>query len=194
MVSRDNKVHYSVSSLFFVDFYKFWSSGWELVTYLYLKIPEDFVRLIFQERFGVAHMPFVRMIKSKLLAQFPVDHHAHLVVPSLILFFWSSLLHSLIMWLVVSCLSPHNIHLLFCCVLSILAFSRRDSALCISHLLAWSNFNFLNNSLQITLPRPVLSIIFFHAYLLHSVIMWLIVSSLSPHNLHYSIASYLFPF
>ena len=35
--------------------------------------------------------------------------------------FCASLLHSLIMWLVVSFLSPHNLHLLFCCVLSLLA-------------------------------------------------------------------------
>ena len=35
--------------------------------------------------------------------------------------FCANLLHSLIIWLMVSSLSPHNIHLLFCCVLSILA-------------------------------------------------------------------------
>ena len=35
--------------------------------------------------------------------------------------FCANLLHFLIMWLVVSSLSPHSLHLLFCCVLSILA-------------------------------------------------------------------------
>ena len=35
--------------------------------------------------------------------------------------FCANLLHSLIMWLVVSSLSPHSLHLLFCCILSILA-------------------------------------------------------------------------
>ena len=35
--------------------------------------------------------------------------------------FCASLLHSLSMWLMVSSLSPHNLHLLFCCVLSIFA-------------------------------------------------------------------------
>ena len=35
--------------------------------------------------------------------------------------FWTNLLHSLIMWLIVSSLSLHNRHLLFCCVLSNLA-------------------------------------------------------------------------
>ena len=34
---------------------------------------------------------------------------------------YASLLYLLIMWLLVSSLSPHDIHLLFCCVLSILA-------------------------------------------------------------------------
>ena len=33
----------------------------------------------------------------------------------------ANLLHSLIMWLIVSSLTSHNLHLLFCCVLSILA-------------------------------------------------------------------------
>ena len=32
------------------------------------------------------HIPFVRMVKFKLLAQFPVDHHAYPVVSSLIFF------------------------------------------------------------------------------------------------------------
>ena len=36
-------------------------------------------------------------------------------------FFCANLLHSLITWLMVSSLFPHNLHLLFCCVLSILA-------------------------------------------------------------------------
>ena len=35
--------------------------------------------------------------------------------------FWANLRHSLIMWLVVLSLPSHNLHLLFCCVLSTLA-------------------------------------------------------------------------
>ena len=35
--------------------------------------------------------------------------------------FYANLLHSLIMWLIVSSLSPHSLYLLFCWVLSILA-------------------------------------------------------------------------
>ena len=35
--------------------------------------------------------------------------------------FCANLLHSLITWLIISSLSPHSLHLLFCCILSILA-------------------------------------------------------------------------
>ena len=51
---------------------------------LYLKIPEMFVYLIFQDGFWVVHIEFV--VKFKLLAQFPVDHISHLVVSSFIFF------------------------------------------------------------------------------------------------------------
>ena len=52
---------------------------------LYFKISENLVRLIFQGGFWVVHIPFVRMVKFKLLAQFPVDHLANPVMSSLIL-------------------------------------------------------------------------------------------------------------
>ena len=68
-----------------VDYYKIWSSGWDQVICLFLKISEKFVRLILEDRFWLEHMPFVRMIKFKFLLQFPVDYLAHLVVSSLIL-------------------------------------------------------------------------------------------------------------
>ena len=73
--------------------------------------------LILHGRFWFVHITFVRMVKLQFLVQFPVDSLAHLIVPSLILF----LLHSLIMRLIVLSLSSRNLHLLFCCVLSILA-------------------------------------------------------------------------
>ena len=66
------------------------------------------------------HIPFVGMVKFKFLAHFPVDYLADPVVSSLYSF-CANLLHSLIMWLMVSSLSLHSLHLLFCCVLSILA-------------------------------------------------------------------------
>ena len=58
------------------------------------------------------------MVKFKFLAQFPMDPFAYPVMSTLILILrW--FLHSLIMWLMVSSLSLHNLHLLFCCILSI---------------------------------------------------------------------------
>ena len=54
--------------LFFVDYYKVWSSGWDLVNHLYLKIPEKFVRLILKDRFRVVRLPFVRMVKFIFLS------------------------------------------------------------------------------------------------------------------------------
>ena len=72
--------------LFLVDYYKVWSSGFDLVIRLYLKISEEFVRLLHQDISWVGHILFVRMVKFKFLAQFLVDHLAYPAVSSLILF------------------------------------------------------------------------------------------------------------
>ena len=65
------------------------------------------------------------------------------------------------------------------------SFCRTDSWLCIYHLFVRSNFNFLQNSQLITWSTKACLVSHsFCANLLHSLIMWLIVSSLSPHNLH----------
>ena len=64
-------------------------------------------------------------------------------------------------------------------------FSRTDAGLWIYHLFVWSNFNFLHNSLGITLLTQLCLVLHtFCANLLHSHITWLIVSSLKPHKLH----------
>ena len=64
-------------------------------------------------------------------------------------------------------------------------FSRTGAGLCIYHLLVWSNLNILHISQWITLPPQSCLVLYsFSANLLHSIIMWLIVSSLSPHCLH----------
>ena len=85
---------------------------------LHLKIPGSFVHLILLDRFWFVHIPFGRMDKLQFLAQFPVDHQSCIVLCSSC----ANLLHLLIMWLIVSSLSPNNIHLRFCCVLSIFSF------------------------------------------------------------------------
>ena len=63
------------------------------------------------------------------------------------------------------------------------SFSRTGAGLCIYHLFVWSNLNFLLISQWITLSTQ--SVLYsFCANLLLSFIMWLMVSSLSPHCLH----------
>ena len=52
---------------------------------LYVKIPQEFVRVVLLDSCWVVHVPFLRMVKFKFLAQFPVDHFTHPVVSSLIL-------------------------------------------------------------------------------------------------------------
>ena len=65
------------------------------------------------------------------------------------------------------------------------SFSRTSAGFCIYHLLVWSNLNFLLISQWIPLPTlSCLASYSFYANLLHSLIMWLIVSSLSLHSLH----------
>ena len=66
-----------------------------------------------------------------------------------------------------------------------MSFSRRDSGLYIYYLFVWLNFNFLHNSQWITLPTQSCLVLYsFWANLQHYFIIWLVVSSLSPHNLH----------
>ena len=65
------------------------------------------------------------------------------------------------------------------------SFSRTGTGLCIYHLLLWSNLNSLHISQWITLPtQSCLALYSFCANLLHSLIMWLMASSLSAHSLH----------
>ena len=66
-----------------------------------------------------------------------------------------------------------------------MSFSRIGAGLCIYHLLIWSNLNFWHISQWITfLTQSCLVLNSFCTNLLHSLIMWLIVSSLSLHSLH----------
>ena len=73
------------------------------------------------------------------------------------------------------------------------SFSRTDSGLFIYHLFVWLNFNLWHNSQLITLPTQSCLVLYpFCANLPYSLIMWLIVSSLSPHNLHLQLLSLSF--
>ena len=50
------------------------------------KIAENFVRLVLPDGFRVALIPCVNIVKFKFLALFPVDHLAHIVLSTFILF------------------------------------------------------------------------------------------------------------
>ena len=66
-----------------------------------------------------------------------------------------------------------------------ISFSWTDSDLCLYNLSAWSNFKLLHNSQWITFPTQSCLVLYsFCASLLHSLIMWLVVSSLLAENLH----------
>ena len=70
--------------------------------------------------------------------------------------------------------------------------SKSNRSLCISfsridlnHLFAWTNLDFLPNSQWIILPiQSCLVLYSLCANLLRTLIMWFIISSLIPHNLH----------
>ena len=65
------------------------------------------------------------------------------------------------------------------------SFSKTGAGLGIYHLLVWSNLNFLHISLWITSStQSCLALYFRCANLLHWLIIWLMVSSLSRHSLH----------
>ena len=67
----------------------------------------------------------------------------------------------------------------------VVSFSRTDSGLHICYLVVWSNFSFFHNSQWITfLTQLCLDLHSFCPSLLHSLMMWLIVLSLSLHNQH----------
>ena len=83
---KRQNLHFGRFSFLVVDFHLAWTSGRDWVINLYIKLPEKCVRLIRQDGFWAVYIPFVLMVKFKLLAQFPVYHLPHPVVCSLLLF------------------------------------------------------------------------------------------------------------
>ena len=124
MVSRDGKVHNSASSLFLLLLIIIRSGRLaEIKWSVYMSKSQLSLCVILQDWCWVVHIPWVRMVNFKLL------HNSHwitlLTQSCLVLYsFCANLLHSLIIWLIVSSLSPHNLYLLFSCVLSILTLIR----------------------------------------------------------------------
>ena len=72
--------------LFLVNWHQGWSSGRDYAIHLYLKIPENLIRLILSDGFRLVHIPFGSIFRLKFIEQFRVDHLSHPVVPSLIHF------------------------------------------------------------------------------------------------------------
>ena len=71
-------------------------------------------------------------------------------------------------------------HMILCAL-----FSSTVAGLWIYHFLVWSNLNVLHISQWITLPTQSCLVLYsFCANLLHSLIMWSMVLSLSPHSPH----------
>ena len=105
-----------------------------------------------------------------------VDNFANFLFFFLLLIIIRSGLLAEIRWYV--CMSKSHSSL---CV----SFSRAGAGLCIYHLLVWSNISFLHISKWITLPtQSCLAFYSFCANLLHSFIMWLMVSFQSLHSQH----------
>ena len=82
---RQQNTQLSEFSLFLLLLLIITKSGRNLEIRLYLSIQGEFVRLILQDRFWIVHIPFVRVVKFKFLAQFPGDHHAYQIVSIIII-------------------------------------------------------------------------------------------------------------
>ena len=110
VVYQDGKVHY-LAGFFVVDNHRSGRLGEIRGSVCISKSQRSFSVSFSRSDSGLCI--YNLFIIFKLLAQFPVDHlptQSCLVLYSLC----ANLLHSLIMCLIVSALSPHNLHLLFC--------------------------------------------------------------------------------
>ena len=84
-----------------------------------------------------------------------------------------------------------SVHMSKCHRSLCVSFSRTDAGLCIYNLFVGLNFNFWHNFRWFTL-RTQSCRFSFCANLLHSLITWLMVSSLSLHNLHLLFCCFVF--
>ena len=74
------------SSFLSINYPSGWYSGRDLVIRFYLKLPENFVRLIIHNGFWFVHILFLCVVKFPFLAQFLMGHLHYLVVSSLVHF------------------------------------------------------------------------------------------------------------
>ena len=166
MVCQDSKVHNSPGSLFFLFIFLFCWLSQGLV--IWPRIGDPIVSQNSREIcvshspgqiLGCAHTIWSYRQISIFFLQFSVNHfptQSCLVLCS----FCANFLHSLIVWVIVSSLSPHNLHLLFCCVLSILAFYKwqqdtsviQDSTVNSSWSQQWCALNDFTSSSALQFP------------------------------------------
>ena len=85
VVHRDRNFHYLASSVILVNYDFVWFSYCDSMIRFYLKIPANFMHLLFLDKFWFMHIPFVSMVKFLFLALFPVDHFSFPVILSLVI-------------------------------------------------------------------------------------------------------------
>ena len=96
---------------FFINYHNAWSSDWDHETRFYLKISENLECLLFQDRFLVVLYHLFVWSNLNFLHnsnRISFSSQSCLVLHS----FYANLLYLLIIWLIVSSLLPHNLHLL----------------------------------------------------------------------------------
>ena len=148
----------------------FWP-GWG--NRLYLKIIENFMRLIFLDGFWFMQRLFGSMIKFLSLAQFPVDPLSQPVIPCLILLLCQ---FAAFAYYVMNCF-------IYCTIPSGSPFPPSHTLsytpfmpVCCIRLLCDELFYLLHNSQWITFPTQSYLVLYsFYASLLHSLIIWWIV-------------------
>ena len=91
-----------------------WSSVPNCIVGLNVKVPENFKRLVFCTRYRFVIILFLGNIKAFLSTYTPLHSLFHPVMLSFV-FFWRSLGHSEIMWVIV--LLYYHCFIVFCCII-----------------------------------------------------------------------------
>ena len=107
-----SKIHFVINYILLVNKHSIWPSGRDWVVCFYLKALKNLTYPVFLDGFWFVHIPFISSVKFWSLARFQMDNLSHLVVLTFLYPVCTSWRHLVIMWSIVSCLSPHNLHLL----------------------------------------------------------------------------------
>ena len=118
MVNRDRKVHNLARSLFFLNSNQVWSPGRDKVIRCVSKSHRNCLRHSLGQMLDCAYTVY-SYGQNEISSTSPSGSYCPSQSLSSLITFLCNLLLILIMWWVVSSLSPRNLQLLFCCVLSI---------------------------------------------------------------------------